>query len=269
MIRYTSLASSSTYGNAYLIEGPAKTRLLVDCGPRQRRLESDLAALGVEPGSITAVLLTHEHGDHTYCLGLRRSFLARHQIAVYAHPAAWASCWALQNYLRCRGLERPPGELHLEPGQEMSLGELTVRAFATPHDSVSPLGFSFTDGASRLGLATDLGHVTAEVASNLAGSTHLVLESNHDRHLELTSGRPPHLIKRVLGDHGHLSNEQAARALAEVVGRDTRTILLAHLSLDCNHPELAVETVMARLGVAGWRGLVAAAPAAGPSGWIG
>jgi len=124
------------------------------------------------------------------------------------------------------------------------------------------------DGCS-LGLATDLGHVNGRVTDHLAGCTHLILESNHDRQMQLASGRPRSLIERVLSNEGHLSNDQAAAALAKLAAACTRTVLLAHLSLDCNTPDLAKAVADHSLARAGWRGNLQAAPGSSPSGWLG
>ncbi|MDP2873264.1 MAG: MBL fold metallo-hydrolase [Bacillota bacterium] len=266
MIRFSSIASSSRYGSAYLIVGPGPTRVLIDCGVRQRRLEAALAGLGFCPSTLDAVLVTHEHIDHTYCLGLRNPFPARYEIPVYAQTQVWhAQCFAPAPYGRAaRGYPRRD----LVPGEPVSIGELEFTAFRTPHD-VPTLGFVCRVDGCALGLATDLGHVSGEVAGHLAGCTHLILESNHDRGMQLASGRPRSLIARVLGDEGHLSNDQAATALPDLVSGQTRTVLLAHLSLDCNKPELAESAAKENLARTGWRGNLQVAPAGMPSGWLG
>ena len=269
MIRYTSLASSSVYGNSYLVEGPDGTRLLVDYGARQRRMLADLQALGVDPASIAAILLTHEHSDHTYCLGLRRPAVAAYGARLLAHPAVLASCPAAVHYQRCAG-HAPATQDCLLPGTSVQIGSLTVEPFSTPHDAVAPLGFVIRCDGVSLGIATDLGHLPDAVGSKLHGCTHLILESNHDHQMEINSGRPWYLIDRVLGPDGHLSNDQAADALGLLVTGATRSVLLAHLSLDCNAPELAVAAARTSLpaGHRGWHGRLMPAPAAVPSGWI-
>lgn len=269
MIRFVSLASSSAFGSCYLIEGPDGTRVLVDYGARQRRLEADLRSLGVDPASIQAVLLTHEHSDHTYCLNLRRPLAARHGIRLLAHRLVWETCPAALNYASCAGRPWSAADC-LEPGRPSQIGSLTVTPFATPHDAVAPMGFVFSCDGTSLGLATDLGHMPASVGARLAGCTHLIIESNHDREMEVNSGRPWHLIERVLGPDGHLSNDQTADALRQLVTGATKTVMLAHLSLDCNTPEAAVQTAAASLAASRhWRGQVLAAPAGSPSGWLG
>lgn len=266
MIRVASISSSSRHGNCYLVEGPGPTRILVDCGARRRDLEAGLAELGVAPGTISALLLTHEHSDHTYCLGLRRLPAALGGAPLYAHPDLRASCPLVRGYL---GPPGGPAQGDLIPGRRLTVGSLEVVPFATPHDASRPLGFQISADGYRLGLATDLGHVSPEVARHLYGCDALVLESNHDREMQLRSGRPRHLIERVTGDLGHLSNRQAAAALRDLVTGRTVSILLAHLSLDCNLPGLALETSQKALGRSGWRGALRAAPAQGPSGWMG
>jgi phosphoribosyl 1,2-cyclic phosphodiesterase len=264
-LRLASLASSSNYGNCYLVEGPGPTRILIDYGARQRRLEAGLARLGIAPGTIDAVLLTHEHGDHTYCLSLRRPLLAAYGVPLHAHQAIWSSCPAVHSYLRCGGAR---AERTLAAGQKLNIGSLEITPFATPHDASSSLGFRINADGCRLGVATDLGHVSAGVARHLYDCDMLVIESNHDREMEMRSGRPWPLIERVLGDRGHLSNEQAAAALRDLVTGRTRAIMLAHLSLECNTPAIAVDASASALARSGWRGAVCAAPPDRPSAWL-
>jgi phosphoribosyl 1,2-cyclic phosphodiesterase len=270
LIRFSSLASSSVYGNSYLVEGPDGTRVLIDCGARQRRMLADLRSLGVEPATISAVLLTHEHADHVYWLGLRHPALAGCGARLLAHPLVWEACPAATGYMACAQLPVSEDEF-LVPGRLTQIGSLTIEPFSTPHDAVAPLGFVVHSDGSSLGFATDLGHLPAAVAAKLAGCTHLVLEANHDRQLELNSGRPWRLIERVLGPEGHLSNDQTAAALHDLVTGATRSVVLAHLSLECNVPSLALAAAETSLphGRGGWTGRLVAAPPASPSGWIG
>lgn len=251
------------------MEGPGRTRVLIDCGVRLRRLETALAGLGIDPHTISAVLITHEHIDHTYCLGLRNPFPARYGIPVYVengggydHPPHSAKYGG--DFPTACSYQR----ITLAPGDDFSVGEFSITAFRSPHD-VPTLGFICAVDGLALGLATDLGHVSDEVARRLAGCTHLILESNHDRAMQLASRRPPSLIARVLGNKGHLSNTQAAAALPGLVSSKTRTVLLAHLSIDCNRPEIARAEADASLKTARWLGRLAVAPAAAPTGWLG
>lgn len=249
-----SLASSSVYGNAYLI-GWGPTTILVDCGVPLRRLEKNLYELGIDPRQISAAFITHEHSDHIRALQLRHPFPERYGIKVFAPKLFWYAAegiTCLGSHLRCT----------FEKDTAVDVGMLRVEAFSKSHDAVAPLGFRITspDGTSAV-IVTDLGEVTPEVMRGAFDCDYIVWESNHDRDLELSSGRPYSLIKRVLGREGHLSNDQAGLALASLVTERTKGIMLAHLSLDCNTPELAVSTVAPYLRRSRFGGLLTVAQA--------
>jgi phosphoribosyl 1,2-cyclic phosphodiesterase len=263
-VRFCSLASSSKAGNAYLIEGGDGTRVLVDCGLGIRRLEAELRRSGVAPGGLLGVLATHGHSDHIRALRLRNPFTVKYGVPLYASRplidflSATDDWYGETDASASRLLE---GENHaVRPGRPFKVGGLDIVAFRKPHDCPEPLGFVLDDGESRLAVATDFGHVSREIAGLLRDATYLIFESNHDADLELNSGRPVSLIRRVLGDRGHLSNEQAGEALAEIVGPGTRMIVLGHLSDECNTPELAFDTVEAFLDEAGYGGGLCVAP---------
>ncbi|MCL6449746.1 MAG: MBL fold metallo-hydrolase [Acetobacteraceae bacterium] len=260
-LRFCSLASSSTYGNAYLVAEPGGAALLVDCGAPLRRIQAGLKERGVEPGRVVAVLLTHRHGDHTRALCIKIPLPQRLGVPVYAPAGVWEE--AEGEF----GAMPPALRRRIAPGRPVRAGPFVVRAFAKPHDARDPVGFLVEAAGERLAVATDLGRVDSGLTSLLRGCHHLIFESNHDPELEWASGRPRHLIQRILGDLGHLSNDQAGSALAAIVTRRTRTVLLAHLSIDCNRPDLALDTVSRYLRPAGYRGILAAAPPRGPSPW--
>lgn len=236
---------------------------MIDCGVRLRRLESLLNAVNVAPGGIAGLFLSHEHTDHTSALRLRKPFAARHGIPVYAEPAFWRA-WDAE-----RAGEVPETLRRLvSAGETVKIGGLRVRAIAKPHDTRSSVGFVVSDGDESIAVLTDLGHVTDDLTRAICGVDHLIFESNHDVEMELTSGRPWPLIHRVLGDRGHLSNEQCLTALLRVVGPRTRTVLLAHLSLDCNDPDLVRRVVGGGLAAAGHRCAVEIAHPDRPTGWL-
>ncbi len=253
-MRFCSIASSSG-GNAYLVTGRDGTAVLVDCGVSLRRLEAGLTAFGVAPGDVAGVFMTHEHADHVQALRLRHPFPVRHGLPVFAPAGFWDAAQTGP------GLDRRV----IASGRSVRLGGLTVTAFPKPHDAAEPVGYLVEDGRESVGMATDLGTVTHDVLSALHGADHLIFESNHDPVLEARSGRPPYLIRRVMGDRGHLSNQQAGQALALLATSRTRTILLAHLSEECNLPELALETVTDYLAGSPFTGLLATAPHRHPS----
>ncbi len=252
-MRFCSLASSSKAGSAYLIEGGDGTRVLVDCGLGIRKLEARLWEAGANPDSLAGVLVTHDHADHVGALRLRHPFTAKHLVPLFGSRTLIESL----GYDWGTGRSRALGETQaVRAGRTFRVGGLEVTAFRKSHDAPEPLGFLLTDGVEQVAVATDLGVVGRDLVSLLRGSTYLIFESNHDVEMEINSGRPVHLIRRVLGDHGHLSNEQAGEALARIVGPETRMVLLAHLSDECNVPELAHATVSRYLEEAGYgRGL--------------
>ncbi len=251
-VQFTVLASGSA-GNASLLAVDG-FGILLDVGLGPRQLSSRLAAVGASWHSVQAVLLTHTHSDHWKETTLR--YLGRRQIPFYCHREHHA---ALRTYGTAFGqlcganLVRPfeaSEELHLPPG-------LRCRPLPLRHDGGATFGFRFEGPKdffgqfATLAYAADLGSWTPELAQALADVDLLALEFNHDVQLECASGRSPELIARVLGDHGHLSNVQAAALLREVLRLSTpgrlQQVVQLHLSRECNRPALAAEAAGAVL----------------------
>lgn len=238
MLRFRSLASGSS-GNATLIEasdGLHRTRVLVDCGLGLRQLIARLAVEGIGPADLDSIFITHEHGDHIGCapmLGAR-----------YGVPL-WTSAGTAQ-YAAFAGLE---SALNLvRDGQVFAIGGIQFHPFTVPHDAREPLQLRCTDGDRVLGLMTDIGHVTGHALAALAGCHALVLESNHDVELLAQSRYPDFLKRRVGGQHGHLSNVQAAAALGALRHDRLNTVVAAHLSERNNRPDLVSRAFAAVLG---------------------
>ena len=231
----TTLASGSS-GNCILVSHGG-THLLVDAGISCRRIKAALAALGLTPGELTAVLITHEHSDHISGLA---TLLKYYHLPVYCSHGT-----ARQLAYRIAFLDevlRP-----FTPGEAFQLGGLTVTPFSTLHDAADPVGYTFADGVHKAAIVTDLGVVTSAVESFVRGAELLVAEANHDPDLLLDGPYPPYLKQRILGDHGHLSNA----ACAELVRRSgAQTVILAHLSAENNRPALALQAVRAAVGPA-------------------
>ena len=238
MLRFRSLASGSS-GNATLIEGSDglhRTRVLVDCGLGLRQLIARLAVEGIGPADLDGIFITHEHGDHIGCAPML--------VARYGVPL-WTSAGTAQ-YAAFAGLE---SALNLvRDGQVFAIGGLQLHPFTVPHDAREPLQLRCTDGDRVLGLMTDIGHVTGHALAALAGCHALVLESNHDVELLAQSRYPDFLKRRVGGQHGHLSNVQAAAALGALRHDRLNTVVAAHLSERNNRPELVSRAFAAVLG---------------------
>jgi phosphoribosyl 1,2-cyclic phosphodiesterase len=243
-LRFTVLGSGSA-GNASFLEADG-FGLLLDAGLGPRQLSKRLAVAGAQWKDVHAVVLTHVHSDHWN----ERTFahLQRLRIPVYCHPSHQeplaAYGWEFAR-LQAEGLVRS-----YKPDAELELGTLRCRPLPLRHDGGATFGFRFvgSNGSSNdawtLAYAADLGSWSLELARSLADVDILALEFNHDVDMEYASGRSPQLIARVLGDDGHLSNEQAAALLQEVVqlsepGR-LRHVVQLHLSRECNHRELAL-----------------------------
>ncbi len=255
MLRFKSLGSGSS-GNATVVEtaGGRPFRLLVDCGLGLKQLTQRLAAAGLAPQDIDAIFITHEHGDHIGC--------ARNLSLGYRIPV-----WMSQGTHVATGSPDFEGLLHVaRDGERIDLGGLQVLPFTVPHDAREPLQLSCTDGASKLGILTDLGHATAHVLSHLAACDSLLLECNHDEDMLARSAYPAFLKQRVAGPHGHLSNPAAADIVRAVMHSGLKHLVAAHLSAQNNHP-LLVQTLMAEALSCGASDIVVASAESG-TGWL-
>ena len=232
----TTLASGSS-GNCILLSSGGDY-LLIDAGISARRIAKALAALDLTPDNLSAILVTHEHSDHITGIA---TLTKHHAIPVYT-----AAPTARQLNYRIPFLE---DLLHpVEAGVPFSIGSLEINAFPTLHDAACPVGYAVTDGIHKAAVVTDLGAVTDEVRNSVHGAQLLVAEANHDVDM-LQSGPYPYPLKaRILGDHGHLSNNACGALCAQAEAWGCSRVVLAHLSKENNTPQLALDTVTAALG---------------------
>lgn len=237
-LRFRVLGSGSS-GNATLVEGGG-TRLLIDAGLGPRTLHERLQSAGVDPASLAAVLLSHEHGDHAKGAA---SFSAKWGVPLMGSRGTYAAAGF--------GAVDIAAYETLLPGEERALGALRVRALAVPHDAAQPYAFVVACGAEALGHATDLGHVDAALRAAFDACDALLVESNYDPVMLREGSYPRALKERILGPRGHLSNQDVARFLGDGLGARCRTLVLAHLSRSNNHPELCLMTAERALSVAG------------------
>jgi phosphoribosyl 1,2-cyclic phosphodiesterase len=227
-----SIASGSS-GNAYLVRAEGAT-VLVECGIPLSRITGFLRRIGVSPYDLTGVLLTHDHSDHTRSA---RKLSDSYQVPIFATPGT-LSCASLRD----AALARPVGA-----DRPFRVGDLEVSAFRVPHDAHEPVGFRITAQAATVTVTTDLGHVPVEVQRQLRDNDLLILEANHDVEMLQNGPYPTFLKRRVLGQHGHLSNAATAEALAACRDRVPREVWLAHLSPTNNRPPVALEAVAGHL----------------------
>jgi phosphoribosyl 1,2-cyclic phosphodiesterase len=226
-VKLTILGSGSG-GNCAYIE-TAEARILVDAGFSPRQIRKRLEGIGRVPENLTAILVTHEHSDHIQGL---TGIAAKLNIPIYCNrDTKEAFEHQLQMKFNCQ---------LFNTGASFEIGDVLVDSFAIPHDAQDPVGFLLRTAAGNIGFATDLGHMTKLVLERIRPANVLVLESNHDvKMLQNCPRRSWSLKQRILGRHGHLSNEAAAEAVAQVMSAGLKHLYLAHLSRECNKPELA------------------------------
>lgn len=228
-MRFCSLGSGSS-GNATVVEagtGATISRLLIDCGFSLREIGSRLTRAGLTPDDLTAVFITHEHGDHVGCaVALAR----RHRLPLWMSRGTW----------RAIGEPDADGLLNFaRDGQPIIVGDLLLNPFTVVHDAQEPLQLDVTDGASKLGILTDVGSVTAHLLARLQSCGAMLLECNHDRELLAGSRYHASLKARIGGRLGHLSNDNAAQILEACMHPGLNQVVAAHLSKENNRPDLA------------------------------
>lgn len=225
-MRFASLGSGSE-GNALVVEA-GSSRILLDCGFSAAETVRRLARLGLEPGAIAAVLVTHEHGDH---VGGAARFARRFGIPVYlSHGTRIAAANGGNDFADA---------IIIDSHTPFAVGDLEIFPYPVPHDAREPTQFVFGDGAHRLGVLTDAGSSTPHIEQMLSGLEALVIECNHDREMLLGGNYPERLKQRISGRYGHLDNGQAAAILAGIDRSSLQHVVAAHLSLRNNRPELA------------------------------
>ena len=256
MIRFKSLGSGST-GNATVIQARSETKLthlLVDCGLGIRQLEKRLGQAGMLAEQVDAIFVTHEHSDH---IGCARRLAVRERIPV----------WMSHGTYTALGEPDFDGLLRIaRDGEAIDIGALQVRPFTVPHDAREPLQLTCTDGATRLGVLTDLGHASSHVLQHVGGCATLMLECNHDAQMLATSTYPAFLKRRVGGAYGHLANTAAAQIAQALLASGLKQVVAAHLSEQNNRPELARQALASALGCA--EADVHVADAVTGSGWL-
>ncbi len=223
--------ASSSSGNCLLLSSN-NTHILIDAGISTRRIQGFLFQAGLSWRDLDGVLITHEHPDHISGL---ETLARRTEIPVYA-PHTVAS----------RLLGRLPGlqdKLRVIPvGEPFAVGDCTVLAFHTPHDTDESVGYR-VEGDAVFALATDMGAVTDEIRAGLLGADTVLIEANHDLRMLCDGPYPVQLKRRILSAHGHLSNADCALLARELAESGTRQIILGHLSKENNRPAIALAAV--------------------------
>lgn len=228
---------SGSKGNATYVEA-GSVKLLVDAGVSAKRLDCAFAAMGVNPGELDGVLITHEHSDHINGLNI---FATRHDLRVFANGPTWQAMAPAVNRLRASQ------RVVIDVDSDFYMGALNVETFSIPHDAACPMGYGFILDNVRGMYLTDLGCITKKLFERMLGANIILLESNHDEQMLLSGRYPEHLKRRIYGQRGHLSNRICGEALRRLVQAGLSQAGLMHLSDENNTPALAHETVRALL----------------------
>jgi len=240
-MRFASLGSGSK-GNGLLVE-QGKTCVLVDCGFSLSSVEQRLARLGKTLDDLSAVLVTHEHSDHIRGVGV---LARRTRLPVYMTPGTAAQT----------SVEEVPGLCYFSSHERFVIDDLEIQPFPVPHDAREPSQFVFANGAHRLGLLTDTGHITPHIEVMLDGCDALLLECNYDPEMLQNGPYPEALKRRVGGAQGHLSNDQAATLLQGLDCGRLQHIVAAHVSEKNNTGDHARQALAAVLSCSqDWIGL--------------
>ncbi|WP_027108164.1 MBL fold metallo-hydrolase [Lacticigenium naphthae] len=230
-LRISILASGST-GNITYVESD-KMKLLIDCGISGKKAKILLDKIGRKPEDLDAILVTHEHGDHIKGVGV---MARRYQLPIYANKKTWDE------------MEKKIGNIDLEQKflfemeQRLTLGDIDISSFGVSHDAVEPQFYTFEKDSKRFVMLTDTGYVSDRMRGLVSNAEAYLFEANHDLGMLRMGKYPWSLKQRILGDKGHLSNEDGALALAEVIGDRTKQIYLGHLSKENNLKDIAHST---------------------------
>jgi phosphoribosyl 1,2-cyclic phosphodiesterase len=256
LMRFCSLGSGSG-GNATIVEagdGSRRSRVVIDCGFSLREFEARLGRVGLAAEALDAVFITHEHGDH---IGCAVTLARRYRLPIWMSHGTW----------RAIGAPELPGQLSFaRDGESVAIGALQLTPYTVPHDAQEPLQLRCSDGASDLGLLTDAGSITTHLLAHLQNCDALLLECNHDAAMLAASRYPESLKSRIGGRLGHLSNDTAARILAQCLHPRLRHLVAAHLSEQNNQPQL-VRAALAAVAGGAPGDIVIADPAQG-FGWL-
>lgn len=240
MIGFCPLASGSK-GNCIYIGTPT-TKVLIDAGMSAKMVRARLETIGVSLEEIDAILITHEHTDHIKGLEVLGCSMG---IPIFANSETAKAIYST--------LGKCPKFKIFSTGETFEFGDLEFRSFSIQHDAVDPVAFTVRHGGLKLGFCADLGFVTTLVASELKECDYLYVEANHQPSMVHASARPFVYKQRVLGRQGHLSNEECAQLIEQVHHPRLKHIHLAHLSSECNAPELALKIIQEKLDQLGSR----------------
>lgn len=230
MIGFCPLASGSK-GNA-LYFGSAQAKILIDAGISLKDLTERLSKIGVDVKDLDAILITHEHIDHIRGLS---ALCRKWDIPVFANAETAKAIAEIATY-------RPKFKI-FSTGETFQFADIKIHPFGIQHDAIEPVAFTLETDSVKVGVCADLGFASTLVLHHLQKCNYLYLEANHQPSMVLACSRPAVYKQRVLSRQGHLSNEEASYVLMTVHHEQLKHVYLAHLSSECNTPELALSIV--------------------------
>lgn len=228
-----SILASGSSGNSLFIESDKK-KILVDAGLSGKKITSLLAEVNRRPEELDAILVTHEHRDHIHGVGV----LARkYKLDVFANEKTWEAMSPLIGNVDI-------AQKHLfEMGKVLTFGDMDIESFGVSHDAAAPQFYRFYKDGKSFVMLTDTGYCSDHLRGTIRGADAYLMESNHDLEMLRMGGYPWHLKQRILGDRGHLSNEDGALVMTDILTDNTKRIYLGHLSRENNLKELAHMTM--------------------------
>ena len=242
-MKFCSLYSGSSGNSIFIASDNAK--VLIDAGLAGKKIDEALKHIGEEASSIDGIFITHEHIDHIKGVGV---LSRKYDIPIYANDNTWAV------------MEKNIGKIKehniriMDRRSSITINDLEIRSFNIPHDAIAPVGYTVSYAGKNASVVTDFGVFTEEIRDNIIDSDIILLESNHDINMLRMGPYPYNLKLRVLGENGHLSNEDCGNAIVSLIKSDKKKqIMLGHLSGTNNHPDLAYQTVVDVLSANGIR----------------
>ena len=232
MFNYCSLYSGSS-GNCFFVQSN-KTNLLIDAGVSLKKITNALYKINISGENITAILVTHDHIDHTKSLALLSN---KYNIPVYANKKTWEAIPNIANKILNNNKKI------FNMNKNFFIGDIEIFPFNVSHDAADPCGFNLYHSNKKISIVTDVGYISNELLENLKNSSSILLEANYDPEI-LKYSKYPYLLKqRILSDTGHLSNISAAKTIYHLYNYGLTKALLIHLSNENNFPELVYETI--------------------------
>lgn len=236
MLKFCSLYSGSS-GNSFFIQSD-NSNILVDAGVSCKKIVDALASINIGIENIDAILVTHEHIDHTQSIG---TISKKYDIPVFANKKTWLAMPAQKEKI----LEK--NTYYFKNNEEFKFKDLKIFPFSIPHDAANPCGFNIYNQDTKISIATDIGHMDNSVLDNLKNSKFILLESNYEPEVLKCSPYPYRLKERIASPIGHLSNIDAGKTINFLANHGLENVMLGHLSKENNFPELAYKSVLEQI----------------------